>query len=280
MLTKNIDLNTVESFGAEWLAFNKFDSEEIELLGSEYFDIITPQMLNESSTMADFGCGTGRFSKYWQPKVKKIYAIDPSDAVIAAQKLIGEYDNIDIIRASIDDIPLDDNSLDFAMSIGVLHHIPDTQKALTDCVKKVKIGGYFYLYLYYSLDNRGMLFRMLWKLSDLVRFIVCKLPQKVKKVVCEIIAILFYMPFVILTRLVKSLGFPSNVWSLIPLSAYHNKSFFVIRNDALDRFGTPLEHRFSKVEIEKMMQNAGLSNVVFSNKMPFWHAVGQKITKL
>jgi ubiquinone/menaquinone biosynthesis C-methylase UbiE len=276
MLTKNIDLNTVESFGAEWLAFNKFDSEEIELLGSEYFDIITPQMLNENSTMADFGCGTGRFSKYWQPKVKKIYAIDPSDAVIAAQKLIGQYDNIDIIRASIDDIPLEDNSLDFAMSIGVLHHIPDTQKALTDCVKKVKVGGYFYLYLYYSLDNRGILFRVLWKLSDFVRFIVCKLPQKAKKMVCEIIAILFYMPFVILTRIVKSLGFSSNLWSLIPLSAYHNKSFFVIRNDALDRFGTPLEHRFSKIEIEEMMQNAGLSNIIFSNKVPFWHAVGQK----
>jgi ubiquinone/menaquinone biosynthesis C-methylase UbiE len=276
MLTKNIDLNTVESFGAEWLAFNKFDSEEIALLGSEYFDIITPQMLNEDSTMADFGCGTGRFSKYWQPKVKKIYAIDPSDAVIAAQKLIGEYDNIDIIRASIDDIPLDDNSLDFAMSIGVLHHIPDTQKALTDCVKKVKVGGYFYLYLYYSLDNRGILFKMLWKLSDFVRFIVCRLPQKIKKLVCEIIAILFYMPFVILTRIVKFLGFPSKIWAAIPLSAYYNKSFFVIRNDALDRFGTPLEHRFSKVEIEKMMKNAGLSNIIFSNKMPFWHAVGQK----
>jgi 2-polyprenyl-3-methyl-5-hydroxy-6-metoxy-1,4-benzoquinol methylase len=32
---------------------------------------------------------------------------------------------------------------DFAMSIGVLHHIPNTQKAMNNCVKKVKLGGYF-----------------------------------------------------------------------------------------------------------------------------------------
>jgi hypothetical protein len=60
------------------------------------------------------------------------------------------------------------------------------------------------------------------------------------------------------------------------LSAYHNKSFFVIRNDALDRFGTPLEQRFSKIEIKQMMEKAGLTNIIFSNNMPYWHAVGQK----
>jgi hypothetical protein len=62
----------------------------------------------------------------------------------------------------------------------------------------------------------------------------------------------------------------------IPLSYYSNKSFNVIRNDSLDRFGTPLEQRFSKKQIEKMMQKAGLHDIKFSNNQPYWHVMGQK----
>lgn len=273
---RNIDKKTVDSFGEEWSDFNKFDSSEIELLGGEYFDIVTNEIINSESVIADFGCGSGRFSKYWQGKVKKIYAIDPSNAVLAADKLIGKDDNIEIIKASISDLPFDDNYFDFGMSIGVLHHIPDTQMAMIDCVKKIKVGGFFYVYLYYKLDNRGILFRSLWKLSDLIRSMVCLLPHTFKSIVCELIAGLFYMPFVFLTRLLKAINVPKDIWMKLPLSAYHNKSFFVIRNDALDRFGTPLEQRFTKNEIEEMMIKAGLQNIVFSDKMPYWHAVGQK----
>lgn len=273
---RNIDKKTVDSFGEEWSDFNKFDSSEIELLGGEYFDIVTNEIINSESVIADFGCGSGRFSKYWQGKVKKIYAIDPSNAVLAADKLIGKDENVEIIKASISDLPFDDNYFDFGMSIGVLHHIPDTQLAMNDCVKKIKVGGYFYVYLYYKLDNRGILFRSLWKLSDLIRSMVCLLPHKFKSIVCELIAGLFYMPFVFLTRLLKAINVPKDIWMKLPLSAYHNKSFFVIRNDALDRFGTPLEQRFTKNEIEEMMIKAGLQNIVFSDKMPYWHAVGQK----
>jgi hypothetical protein len=63
----------------------------------------------------------------------------------------------------------------------------------------------------------------------------------------------------------------------IPLSYYTNKSLNIIRNDSLDRFGTPLEQRYSKDEIQKMMESCGLEGVIFSNTAPFWHATGKKI---
>jgi hypothetical protein len=50
----------------------------------------------------------------------------------------------------------------------------------------------------------------------------------------------------------------------------------VIRNDSLDRFGTPLEQRFSRKQIKIMMEKAGLHDVVFSEKIPYWHAIGLK----
>jgi hypothetical protein len=61
----------------------------------------------------------------------------------------------------------------------------------------------------------------------------------------------------------------------LPLSQYRNNSFYVMRNDALDRFGTRLEKRFSKTEIQTMMQRCGLENITFSTTS-FWTAVGYK----
>ncbi|MEQ1734101.1 MAG: class I SAM-dependent methyltransferase, partial [Bacteroidia bacterium] len=63
----------------------------------------------------------------------------------------------------------------------------------------------------------------------------------------------------------------------LPLYYYTDKNFYIIRNDALDRFGTPLEQRFSKTEIATMLRSAGLGNITFSNQQPYWHAVGQKL---
>ena len=65
--------------------------------------------------------------------------------------------------------------------------------------------------------------------------------------------------------------------SKIPLSAYANKDFYIIRNDSLDRFGTRLEQRFTKAEIEAMMLRSGLGNIKFGENSAFWHAIGQKL---
>jgi hypothetical protein len=48
--------------------------------------------------------------------------------------------------------------------------------------------------------------------------------------------------------------------------------FVMLQNDALDRFGTRLEQRFSKKEIVVLLENAGfdLSTLKFSDVEPFW----------
>lgn len=46
-----------------------------------------------------------------------------------------------------------------------------------------------------------------------------------------------------------------------------------MRTDAVDRFGTSLEQRFSKVEIGQMMNETGLEKIKFSDQTLFWCAV-------
>ncbi len=270
----NIDWQTVESFGEEWSKFDFFSDEEIKQAGDEYFDIIDQTMISKESVVLDVGCGSGRWSKYLTEKVKYIEAIDPSNAVVSAAKLL-DGDNVRITQASVDNIPFDNNSFDFVFSLGVLHHIPDTYGALKKCVEKVKPGGFFMVYLYYSLDNRGFLYKILFKISNLVRWIISSLPSPIKKIISDLIAVFVYLPLVLLSKVLIKLRL-RKIASKIPLYNYHDKTFRLIRNDALDRFGTPLEQRFSRIEIIKMMEDAGLTKIIFSKKEPFWHAVGKK----
>ncbi len=273
---KNINKKVVNEFGEEWLKFNDFNEKTIGLAAEEYFDIINETIVNKQTYALDIGCGSGRWTKYLSSKAGFIESVDPSDAIFAADKLLRGVQNVRLTKASVDTLPFADESFDFAMSIGVLHHIPDTQQALKDCVKKIKKGGYFYVYLYYNLDKRGWLFTSLFKLSDVVRSVVSKFPGRLKKIVCDVIAVVVYVPLVYGVKLLWLAGFPK-LANRMPLSSYKNKSFFIMRNDALDRFGTRLEQRFSKKEIIEMMENAGLSKITISPEVPYYHAIGEKI---
>ncbi|MFH1005268.1 MAG: class I SAM-dependent methyltransferase [Bacteroidota bacterium] len=273
---QNIDLKIINSFSAEWGKFKYFSNEEIEKIGQEYFDIINENILNKNLYVLDLGCGSGRWTKFIADKVNFVEAIDPSESVYTAANLLENTPNVRITKANIDNLPFDDESFDFAFSLGVLHHIPDTKQALKKLVKKVKINGHVLVYLYYRMDNRGLLYKIIFIISNAIRKITSQLPLVIKKTVCDIIAIFIYLPMICLSKFFK-MALKNNFYKKIPLSYYIDKSFRIIRNDALDRFGTTLEQRFSKKEINKMMIDAGLYNIIFSDNPPFWHAVGERI---
>ena len=62
-----------------------------------------------------------------------------------------------------------------------------------------------------------------------------------------------------------------------PLSAYRGRSYYAMRTDALDRFGTRLEHRMTQAEIRALMEKAGLHDIRFRDGVPFLCAIGRKI---
>ena len=273
---ENINDMVVRDFGMEWMKFKDYSDEDITSLAIMYFDILNDTIINKNTYALDIGCGTGRWSKYLSGRIGFIEAIDPSSAVIAADHLLRNVDNVRISRASVETIPFDDETFDFVMSIGVLHHIPDTQKAMIDCVKKVKKGGHFYVYLYHNLESTGLLKKMIFKCSETLRSFVSKLPPIPKRFACNFLAVTTYLPFVLSGRLLRSFGLNS-IAKKLPLSDYQNKSFFIIRNDALDKYGTTLEQRFSREEVITLMRNSGLEDIVISPSSPYYHAIGRKL---
>ena len=103
---------------------------------------------------------------------------------------------------------------------------------------------------------------------------ISALPATPRKVVCEGIAVTVYLPLVTVSRVVAP--FSPSLADTLPLGYYRDKSFRIMRNDALDRFGTPLEQRFSRSEIETMLVEAGMDQIHFSDRAPFWHCLSRR----
>ena len=155
----------------------------------------------------------------------------------------------------------------------MLHHIPDTSAALKACIDLLKPGAPFLVYLYYRFDNRPLWFRLLWNASELIRAVISRMPPRLKFFVTDAIALIAYWPLARLARFGEVLRLNTKH---VPLHYYRNMSFYTMRTDSRDRFGTPLERRFTRAEIKGMMEEAGLDDIIFSEKEPYWCAVGKK----
>ena len=272
-LKKNLDSRTIAGFGDEWTRFDQSELSENENreLFDNYFSLFPWEVLNENAQGFDLGCGSGRWAKLVAPRVGHLYCIDPSSALDVARKNLSHLPNCDFYNVSVDAIPLQDSSMDFCYSLGVLHHVPDTEAGIKACVDKLKVGAPFLIYLYYAFDNRPWWFIAIWRLSDVLRKVISRLPNGLRFFASQIIALLIYFPLAKTSRLLEDIGV--NVDNF-PLSGYRNCNFYTMRTDALDRLGTRLEKRFKKTQILSMMEKAGLEHIKFSKNMPFWCAVG------
>ena len=278
-LSKNIDKNTVAGFGDEWTRFDQTGMSEQDSINffNSYFSIFPWENISKNSIGFDLGCGSGRWAKHVAPRVKELHCIDPSVAIDIARKNLQEHENCIFHKKDVDEMPLDDNSMDFGYSLGVLHHIPDTKLALKQCVRKIKPGSPMLIYLYYALENKPLWYSFLWRLSEFIRGFISKMPHGIRFILSQIMAIFVYWPLARLAKIAEIIGINSQNF---PLSFYKNAKFYVMRTDALDRFGTQLEQRFTKKEIEMMMQESGLVNISFSKDEPYWCVVGFKDTNL
>ena len=269
----NIDAETVADFGKEWASFDqtKLSHAELHQQFGCYFSLFDFENAGEGF---DLGCGSGRWAQLVAPRVRRLHCIDPAtDALAVARKTLSGHANVVLHHGCADTIPLPDNSQDFGYSLGVLHHVPDPEAAMRNAVRKLKPGAQFLVYLYYRFDNRPAWFRGLWRVSDIIRKGVCRLPFPVKKALTSIVAATVYYPLARSALLLEKAG--CNVESF-PLSPYRVRSFYSMRTDALDRFGTRLEHRFTQAEIRAMMERCGLTGIRFSEGPPCWVAHGIK----
>jgi SAM-dependent methyltransferase len=77
-----------------------------------------------------------------------VFAIDISEAARTTMQNTRDLSNCHVVNADLHHAPFADNSFDFVIADGVLHHTPSTRDALGALYKKVRPGGTFFFYVY------------------------------------------------------------------------------------------------------------------------------------
>jgi len=270
----NIDDEVVDHFGREWAKYNYLNGIASEALDKQFMAYTSPIDLeefdSESSVAADFGAGSGRWAERLTPFFHKVYALEPSAAAVQVMnEKFSKEPKMMVLNENVEENSIPENSLDLAISLGVLHHIPDTGQAILDVSKKIKSGGTFLCYLYYKIEDKPFYYRAIFRIVNVVRFSISRMPHAMRMFIAKLIAFSIYLP---LSRYSKFKLNRGKDISNIPLHHYAEMPFMMLENDALDRFGTRLEQRFNKVDIKRMLASANfdLNTLQFSEAEPFW----------
>jgi SAM-dependent methyltransferase len=264
----------IAGFDDEWVRFGEVGTKDHEDVYAMYFDVLPVTRLAKDQTVLDAGCGAGRWAFEVSKRGPRVIAVDLGRSVEVARANTDPA-RVDCVQADLQSLPLGADTVDWAYSLGVLHHTQTPERALANIVKAVRPGGLVLLYLYYALDQRGPLYRSLFAAADALRRVFSRQPRFVVRGIAAIIAGVVYWPLARCASLLERAG-ARRLATKLPLAFYRHLSFGTMLNDSLDRFGTRLERRYTRAEITSLMHDAGLVDVALSGSPPFWHGVGTK----
>ena len=150
--------HVARSFGFEWEMHHRGGFEEGTVFGltvdqdvaSFYEGLqLTPDDLG-AKVVLDAGCGSGTLTSAIarQNPSAQVIGLDVNAAIWHLRRHSRGIANLNLVRASIFELPLADGSIDVIWCNGVLHHTGDTRRAFTELVSKAARGGRAYVWLY------------------------------------------------------------------------------------------------------------------------------------
>jgi ubiquinone/menaquinone biosynthesis C-methylase UbiE len=120
----------------------QWDRVRDELFGDRFHLAAFAAFASPEAVVGDLGCGTGQVSATVAPFVARVIAVDSSAAMLqAARKRLHEVRNVELRRGDLESLPIDDNRLDAATVMLVLHHVGEPSRALADIARTLKPGG-------------------------------------------------------------------------------------------------------------------------------------------
>lgn len=123
-------------------AAGQWDRLRDEMFGPSFFFRAFPALLDPDWVVGDLGCGTGQIADALAPFVRRVIAVDGSDAMLdGARRRLGGLSNVELRQGEIEALPLADASLDAATLVLVLHHLSDPVRALAEVARVIRPGG-------------------------------------------------------------------------------------------------------------------------------------------
>jgi SAM-dependent methyltransferase len=150
---------TSATFSDKWRRFKNYGLEPahqpflqdwyIKKLGRTSVDDLRA-FYRSKRTILEVGPGSGfntRFMAEASPEAR-VFAADISDAALTTFENTSTLPNCHVVQADLMELPFQDGFFDFIIADGVLHHTPDTKKALFALFAKLRAGGQMFFYVY------------------------------------------------------------------------------------------------------------------------------------
>ena len=119
-----------------------WDRMRAELIGQRTDLLGLLELVDDRWTVGDLGCGTGHVSEAIGPCVRQVIAVDESGPMLtAARKRLAPLDNIELRTGRLEEIPIEDETLDAAIMFLVAHYIADPLAVMQEVARVLKPGG-------------------------------------------------------------------------------------------------------------------------------------------
>ena len=207
--------------------------------------------------LLEIGCGSGSdleiFSKL--KEIKTITAIDLGENIEKLAERYKERKDIDIRRGNALSLDLDGKKFDVIYSFGVFHHTSDPIKCISEAQRVLKKNGTIFLYLYSSHED--LLFK---RMGIFFERIIMKffgyIPYSFQNLICIMLSPLCWAMFSLPSNILKLFGFET-LSRKVPF--YSGTHPFSIIGDLKDRLISPINYRFSKLEMERILESINFS---------------------
>jgi uncharacterized protein YbaR (Trm112 family)/SAM-dependent methyltransferase len=251
-----VQMANQSNYGYEWKAFSH-EYKGWEHVYKNYY-ITEDDDFFESKIGLDAGCGMGRYTMVSASKGAEMVGLDLSNAIEVSYAKSRNIPTFHAIQADIYNLPFRDNYFDFAQSLGVIHITPDPERALLSIKKTIRPEGKFFIYVYPNFKDENSLKYFLLKIIKQVRKLTVKLPSNILYwllyPILPLILFFFYFPTCLLWHIPRlrklSTIFPYNY------EQFRGRRFRDFHMNLFDRFGNPVERRYSREEMEQWMNKA------------------------
>lgn len=272
------DHGYAESFGPQWNTFAKsqLDNHETSESTLRFDSEIGWNASDLNGKLAiEIGSGAGRFIDVVSSRgAKLVVGVDMTTAVDAAQKNLGNRENVFFIQGDAFSLPIKKSYFDFAYSIGVLHHTPNPQQGFVDMVDCVKDDGNIGLSLYeislYSRPNRNSFkvvsMELLWALNmwrcEFFRIFTTKIPHGAMILYCKtVIPLLHFLNKIPILGLFRY---------FLPSTCYRNLPVSWSMVDTMDTYSTEIVHQYRAKDLFQWFLKLGLSHIMVMNGRAGW----------
>jgi len=107
-----------------------------------------PRFFNSlhSGTSLDVGCAGGRYLlDFLVPRSTSVVGVEYNDSHVRLARFraanAGLSSCVKIYRASAEELPLEDNSIDFVLCTQVLEHLPNPRRGVEEIARTLRLGG-------------------------------------------------------------------------------------------------------------------------------------------